>query len=80
MNPSRAHDPDSIRLARIKAGLNLLTVADRAGISKSHLSNVERGITGVSPETLASIAKAIGCEMAEFFLSPEATASAEDAA
>lgn len=66
MHPNRTHDPGLVRLWRVKAGLNLDTAAARAGWSKSHLSNVERGKKGASVEKLARLAKAYGCEVFDF--------------
>ena len=47
------------RIARVTAGLTLTEVAAATGLSVSHLSALERGIVGLSPETAARLSKAL---------------------
>jgi transcriptional regulator with XRE-family HTH domain len=50
----------AIRGRRATAGLTLATVSERAGISVSMLSQVERGLLDPSLDTLRNIAEALG--------------------
>ena len=50
----------AIRKRRTVAGLTLATVSERAGISVSMLSQVERGMLDPSLDTLRNIAEALG--------------------
>ena len=55
-----------IRAARLQAGLSQSEAARRAGISRSFLSTVERGQSGVSVRVLAEMADVFGIPMGEF--------------
>ena len=48
-----------IKIARIKADLTQERLAERIGISPTHLSNIETGTTRVSLSTIISIANAL---------------------
>lgn len=64
-----------LRDARRRAGLRQVDIAERAGISQSFCSRLERGlVTSVSLETLAACAEAVGHQLAAFLeLAPGAT-------
>jgi transcriptional regulator with XRE-family HTH domain len=71
-----ASDPglgDTIRRLRLDKGLPLRAVAERASVSESFLSQVERGIADPSIASLRRIADALGERVASFFT--ESTAS-----
>ncbi|MFS0695864.1 helix-turn-helix domain-containing protein [Streptomyces nitrosporeus] len=72
----RAHyqDPAQIRRRRIEAGLTQEGLAHLAGVTKSHISGVERGTAGASAPMLSRLAAALECEVAD--LMPPASASA----
>lgn len=55
-----------IRAARLHAGLSQSETARRTGISRSFLSTVERGQSGVSVRVLAELADVFGIPMGEF--------------
>ena len=55
-----------IRVARRNRGLTLQEAAHQIGISRSFLSTLERGETGVSVQTLSRIADALGMPMSAF--------------
>ncbi|MCC9712039.1 helix-turn-helix domain-containing protein [Streptomyces sp. MNU76] len=74
MEPRRNQDPGRVRRKRIQAGLNQTTLALKAGISKNHMSQVERGVTGASPRVLKQLADVLGCEIADL-MPPEPTVS-----
>ena len=48
-----------IRIARIKANISQELLAERAGLSVSHMSNIETGTTKVSITSLVNIANAL---------------------
>lgn len=53
-----------IRMARIEAGYSLSELARRTYISKSHLSRIETGKKGVSPELLGALSNELGVRLA----------------
>lgn len=61
-------DPKSFRRRRIAAGLSITDLAQQAGVSKSHLSDVENGRAGFSPRNLKAIADILGCEVHDLLL------------
>jgi transcriptional regulator with XRE-family HTH domain len=57
-----------LREARVAAGLYQAVVAERAGVSQSYWSRLERGAAGsVELETLAACGAAIGLQLAAFY-------------
>jgi transcriptional regulator with XRE-family HTH domain len=56
-----------LRSIRRRRGGTLRTVAERAGISESFLSQIERGRAGASIATLQRIAGALGTSVADLF-------------
>ncbi|CAB4149251.1 HTH_XRE domain containing protein [uncultured Caudovirales phage] len=48
----------SVRTMRAKAGLSMRALGERANVSISHLSDVERGKSEISSEILQAIAEA----------------------
>lgn len=61
-------DPKAFRRRRIAAGLSVTDLAEKAGVSKSHLSGVERGTAGFSPKNLKAIADVLGCEVHDLLI------------
>jgi transcriptional regulator with XRE-family HTH domain len=59
---------EQIRTLRSRAGLSGTALAERACISRSVLSRIERGLVSPSIETLSSIARVLGVAMAHFFM------------
>lgn len=59
-----------IRETRLRQGLTLKELDDRAGLSATHLSEIERGRTSPTVGALLRIARALGHEPA-YFLEPE---------
>ena len=57
----------TIRQLRIKLGLTIAEVADRAGISRGMLSKIENAQTATSLETLVQIANALGITLSHLF-------------
>lgn len=60
--------PTFIRQWRKKRGLTLETCAERSGMSKGNLSNIERGKTGYSQATLEAIANALQCDPVDLLI------------
>ncbi|MGW7355160.1 helix-turn-helix domain-containing protein [Streptomyces sp. NPDC054802] len=69
-------DPTALTRRRVLAGLNQSDLAERAGISKSHVSMVENGQSGLSARALGQVARALGCDIADLLLDEEPAASA----
>ena len=63
-----------IRAARLQAGLSQSEAAARIGVSRSFLSTVERGQSGVSVHVLAAMADVFDIPMGEFGPHPAQTA------
>lgn len=62
-----------IRAARLRAGLSQSEAAAKIGVSRSFLSTVERGQSGVSTHVLSDMADAFGIPMGEFSPTPSPT-------
>lgn len=58
----------NIKLLRARRGLSQADLAERADISITFLSNIERGIKFPQPNMLSKIAIALGVEVNELFL------------
>lgn len=55
-----------IALYRENAGLSQTAVAKKAGLSPSHLCNMEKGDRSIDVEKLGAIARALNCKMVDF--------------
>jgi transcriptional regulator with XRE-family HTH domain len=72
---------DRARQRRFELGLTLAALAAKAGVSVSHLSQIENAIYQPSPTTFAPIAKALGLDADELLVAEVAEeAEAGDAA
>jgi transcriptional regulator with XRE-family HTH domain len=69
-------DPREFRRRRVEAGLSQTDLAEKAGVSKSHLSDVERGQAGFSPKNLKAIAEILGCTIPDLLLPEDEAAPA----
>jgi transcriptional regulator with XRE-family HTH domain len=56
-------DPAKLRRLRILANLDQPQLAERAGYSRFHITNIELGLRGVSVDGLHRLARAIGCDV-----------------
>lgn len=56
---------------RSEAGLSQSELAAMAGCTKAHVSNIERGVSGVSDTLRMSLAAALGTTTAELFPYPD---------
>lgn len=68
-------DPRAFRRRRIEAGLSQTDLAEQAGVSKSHVSDVENGRAGFSPKNLKAIAEVLGCKIPDLLLPDDDTAT-----
>lgn len=60
---------EAVRAARKGRGMSQETLADAAGIDRSHMGKIERGERNVTLLNLARIAKAIGCKPSDLLAS-----------
>lgn len=57
----------NLRRLRVKAGLSQEILAVDAGIDRTYVSRIERGLENCSIGILDKLAAALGCEVVEFF-------------
>lgn len=69
-----------IREARQRQNLTLRDIADQVGLTVSHISQMERGLTNPSVSALLSIAGALGLPMEYFFSSEALTLATRESA
>lgn len=62
-NRSAPLDPARLTHRRILAGLKQQDLAERSGVSFQHISRLELGRVGASPEVLHKLAAALGCQV-----------------
>jgi transcriptional regulator with XRE-family HTH domain len=62
-SPVRQRVGPTIKALRYQKGMSLNTLADSAGISPSHLSRIERGLTVPSYDVLDRIAESLGSDL-----------------
>ena len=60
----------ALRTLREAHGLVLRDVAERADVDQGHLSRVERGLSGLSVDSLARVAGVLGLDELERLLRP----------
>lgn len=58
---------EKLKKFRKERGLSLRALAEKSGISKSTLNDIETGKSNPSVETLAKIAKALDIKISDFF-------------
>lgn len=59
------HDPKAIEQARENAGLSKRALADRLGCAESLIGEIERGTRNCTPARLRSMARVLGCQVAD---------------
>ena len=67
-NPQRAptrlhHSPEAVRWAREMAGLNQTQLAQRAGLSRTLVVEIEGGTRNATPANLRKLAEALNCPL-----------------
>jgi transcriptional regulator with XRE-family HTH domain len=71
--PSEQGDPElghRLSAVRLQAGLTQAGVAEKVGVSRQHISNIETGLTSPTVRVLADFLHACGTGLAEFFYGP----------
>ena len=71
--PSEQGDPDlgrQLSSARLLAGLTQNDIAEKVGVSRQHISNIETGITSPTVRVLRDYLHACGTELPVFFYGP----------
>ncbi len=58
---------DAVRRLRKKIEPSQEKFAARAGISRTYMSEIERGVTNVSLDTIERVSKGLGLSIAELF-------------
>lgn len=58
-------DPQRLTRRRVEAGLSQNALAQKIGVTKQLVSAVSLGKANFSPETLAKVAEALNCEIAD---------------
>jgi transcriptional regulator with XRE-family HTH domain len=57
--------PDGLRKVRTEKGLSQEELADRAGLHRTYISQIERGLKSPSLRSLEQIAEALGMSVSE---------------
>ncbi|MEX3956006.1 helix-turn-helix domain-containing protein [Trinickia sp. EG282A] len=63
----RGRIANNLKLLRGKQGMSQEALADRAGLHRTQLSQIERGRTNLMLDTLVSLAAALGVDEADLF-------------
>lgn len=61
-------NPDRLIQRRMQKNLKQTDLAEAAGLSRSHISGLERGIYSPSINTLVKLAEALDCGISDFFM------------
>lgn len=64
--PTKAEVGDRIKRCRLEKNMTLKDIEQRAQVSATHVSEIERGMTSPTVGALAKIARALGTEPAQF--------------
>lgn len=56
-------NPSALRVIRQRSGVTVTSLAAAAGITQAHLSNIEAGRRGASPEVSARLALALKIDL-----------------
>lgn len=60
---------ENLRRIRRESGLSQEEVAARAGLHRTYVSSVERGLRNVSVENIFALARALGCDPSDLLAS-----------
>lgn len=71
-DPLYAEWANRLRTRRLAASLSQAALANAADITSAHISNIERGVTGVSDQLRMRLAAALGTTAGELFPYPDA--------
>ena len=70
---SEQGDPEMgqrLSAVRLQKGLTQADLAERVGVSRQHISNIETGVTSPTVQVLRDYLNACGTHLAEFFYGP----------
>lgn len=62
--------PTALQERRIRAGHTTRSLADRSGVSQQRISELEQRPRNAWPPTVAALARALGCEIADITEEP----------
>ena len=65
MQDIQQHIGDTIRALRLKKGWSQDVFADRSGLNRAHVGEIERGESNVTIQTLKIIADTLGIRIAD---------------
>ncbi|MCI0441407.1 MAG: XRE family transcriptional regulator [Chloroflexi bacterium] len=68
--PTMGVDPEKLKVLRVRKGWDQATLAHRAGVSRSTIGRLERGIA-VDPTNVSAVAQALAVEVTELLVSGE---------
>lgn len=60
----------NLKLLRGKLGISQEVLADRVGLHRNHVGQIERGLANVTLDTLVSLANALGVHESQLLLEP----------
>ncbi|HEY4303425.1 MAG TPA: helix-turn-helix transcriptional regulator [Gemmatimonadaceae bacterium] len=66
---------EAVRRLRAKTEFSQEAFASHAGISRTYMSEIERGVTNVSLDTISRVAEGLGISLAELFKEVDAASS-----
>jgi transcriptional regulator with XRE-family HTH domain len=69
------HEPDALRWAREKAGLTQTALAERTGLARTLIVEIEGGTRNATPENLLKLAEALNCPVVVLERKREPTAT-----
>ena len=72
-------DPAKLKAAREAAGLSQSELARRVGISHAAINMVERGKSGMKPDTFQEVVKVLGCEWVDLLADQDPKVAADAA-
>jgi transcriptional regulator with XRE-family HTH domain len=55
------HEPEAVTYAREQAGLTVTQLAERCGVTKSLISEIEKGTRNATPAMIRKLAAALNC-------------------
>jgi putative transcriptional regulator len=71
--PHEVGDPEigrRLSTGRLRAGLTQTDIAEKIGVSRQHISNIETGVTSPTLRVLRDYLQACDTDLAEFFYGP----------
>ena len=66
-SPDMVRFGSQVRACRVQTGLSQEKAAERAGMDRTYLSGIERGVRNPCVRNVIALAKALGVKPADFF-------------